>query len=388
MKEKLIQTTIVLFIALLIGLFLYLPVIMSQGESGEALLQTNFTLQKEPPPNALALPYAFGRYAQGLQDARLRTSLSFSQSFLQYKEWHYFGVHLSDNRYLGVAVGQLQYLSSAFVYLFDPTVKNFSMALTQFPLGFGAEVAPSPFTGCSLWEPWRILPTQIGQLSICPEGLIVAANLDDGQEITARLRISKDGWNESFALIYPNGPEKPAYTNKYGGWSASGSIQRSVNGTIIERSQEIEGTVVGDFTRGLLARRTRWYWTALSFTTVSETGKKVTVACQLSQGSYRDQNGDDLENVLWADGQMEVLKVNVKYHGKYSAGPVHIEAEDGSLKLVYQYSGIVPMEGRYGIIDAALLHTVGVYSGFITVHGVKYPVDNTSGVLEDHVALW
>jgi hypothetical protein len=94
--------------------------------------------------------YNFGRYSRGIPDLRMH-ELTTAQKVLQKKNWHFISVSDESNIY-GVAIADMGYIHSAFVYACDVDMGLHDKSAVLLPAGLGAvsmQVSASSGGACS-----------------------------------------------------------------------------------------------------------------------------------------------------------------------------------------------------------------------------------------------
>lgn len=378
---------------LLVHLIFYAaPLILFFSTPGRKLLQPDqeYTtpvyfetlIQPIPPPTLFdGTAYHFGRWKLPIAEPRLH-SLTFYQSFVQKKEWHFTAISDGDKLF-GIAVGQLNYVASGFVYVLDGKTGTFSYHSQLFPLGFGATISPSSIRGCSNWtsSPFRI--SMCGHARGWDVDVSAKLNHDENMQISSTITTED---SESLVLSYPIGPRRVAYTHKESGMTATGTVK--IDNTL---HQLTNGVALIDWTRSMHRRLTLWFWVALTF--VTSDGNRIGI--NLSNGVYPDMNGIGLENAVWLDDTVYIVNSRLQVDGEPGKGivkighPWHCNTEDGSIDLTIVPIGAVPSEVNAGpFAKGNLFHSFGLYNGWVTLNETKYNIVDVPGILEDHYALW
>jgi len=145
-------------------------------------------------------------------------------------------------------------------------------------------------------------------------------------------------------------------------------------------------------------RFTVWYWVAIAFT--APNGKRIGI--NLSHGVYPDPNDStrgDLENGIWIEGKLHAIESKLHVQGRPGEGEVvagrswRCWTEDGddtsrTIDLTYMRHGAVDSQMNLGLLSGNLIHTFGIWNGWVLVDGEKIELTNVVGILEDHHALW
>lgn len=318
--------------------------------------------------------WAFGRYRQPIAEPSLGP-LGRSKS-MRTKEWHYHSV-VDDSWFLGVAVVQLGYLASAFLYLVEratPGERREYEALS--PLGRALSFAPSSVRGETRWERGRdriVMSYDAGWQLELDVGL-------GAERLSGEIRITP---RESLCVAFPLTPERPAYTHKAAGLPARGSLRLGERDIVL-----VDALATLDWTRSLARRHTHWKWA--SFAGRASDGRPV--GLNVSAEVYDRPEGVSHENALFLDGITHSLGgVRFELPRDPESGVWRIVGREPSeLELEFQ-----PLGARKQKLDLLLLRSdfvqpYGTFKGRIRPEALAAPVsvDGVFGVVENHDALW
>jgi hypothetical protein len=333
-------------------------------------------------PNLLAAPPATnvrdgqpatGRYA-GLLPEFDWSGLSgeFRRSGLwrrfHHKRWQYVAFW-GEELFMGVAVVNLGWSSSAFAYVFDRASRKLVADLSFTSLsGKAASVSDRPGEGAlaefrSRRAQLRFAGTAPGryQLSVTAPGLTVEAEIDASAAppmLLALGPIPKGGCAHG--------------TQKSTALKAGGSV------TVGEQRYDLSRTVaVLDYSNGLLARDTAWRWAS-----AHDTG----IGFNLQQGYFGGH-----ENVLWLDGQLIPLgSARFDYDRSRPSAPWRIFTDDKLLSLTFVAEGARAEHKNLLVASSEYVQPVGHFSGWVKTAPDAPPreVSRLLGVAEDHRAKW
>jgi hypothetical protein len=337
------------------------------------------------PPDKLynAGKYNFGRWNKAVPHPNIH-NISLTQHITQKKEWQFMAFY-NGKTFIGVAVGQLNYIGTAFVYVLEDQFAD--QKTTLLPLGMGAVISSSSISGCTTWY------DAISRLniSLCNHdksmNVKIQGHLNGGKEIRVDAVLDTSN-TESLVLSYPIGPHRVAYSHKQSAIPLQGTFQI---GDKVEKYSD-QSLALLDWTRSMQRRLTVWYWVAMNFYT---NGKRIGI--NLSHGVYPQKNEKEtlgLENAIWVDGKVSLVLSELRVTGEPGNKHVQMGQEwkcstaDGSIFLKFVPSSATVSDLNVGIINAKLIHTFGTYNGFVKVDGIKYEIKNVTGILEDHWALW
>lgn len=157
------------------------------------------------------------------------------------------------------------------------------------------------------------------------------------------------------------------------------------------------GVALMDWTRAMHKRLTEWFWVALSWRT--ESGRRVGI--NLSHGVYphplqpSTEGQAGLENGIWIDDRLIVVDAPLTVQGR-PGGEVQVgrswkcsvKTDTYSLELSFEPKQIVHSTDNLGLLTADLRHSLGFYTGQLTIDSETFAIDRLPGILEDHYARW
>lgn len=365
----------------------------------------------QSPPSAIysaeSSSYAFGRYEGPIPHLNFAPTTTYQNVFHR-KKWHFVAVSSGDTL-IGLAIADMGYLSSAFVYYLNAITgaTEFQQVVTpKLPYSsplyetyvadttIPSSIQSSP---CSIFSGGLLSSLNISICATSANSIInynvfVSASFSQLSFVLNTSIASSTSSSasvaacEHFAMLYPLGSHRPAYTNKLSNCAASGYI------TTPDASIPVSSALI-DYTNGMPSHLTTWYWVAI---TTPDWG------LQLSSGVYSDRAGNGMENIFWWHGKRHVLTCSV-----YVASGAHKNPPPGSeavilgrgvevvcadaavqIDLVYLPISQVPTVVNTPVLSGSLLHTYGIYNGEIEVQNEIIEVKNVPGILEDHFAYW
>ena len=347
-----------------------------------------------------------GRWRGGVNDTTIE-NLSLGQYAVQHKEWQWFG--FTDGRFfLGLAVGQLHYVSTAFVFALDSSTRQSAKVAVEMPLGAFTHVAEglADREHCTSFE--SALASAVTVRICYKDGHTTVecrGQLNSSSAIEGRFDITH-GKDDTFGMAFP-AADRSRYTHKVAAWSAQGSLEWGG----VKRAITSNGLAMADFSGGLFPRHTLWFWVCFS---ANVRGHRIGV--HLSEGLYNSARGRNLEAIVWLDGKLHEVSASLRWLGSIGTKnlwgfgkPVRVvqSAIDGgsALSLYYTPLGSIHVNKHLYVIDADFVrrpivacasrltppsqhHTFGVYTGHVTIEGEKYVITGAPGVFEDHDAWW
>jgi Protein of unknown function (DUF2804) len=279
---------------------------------------------------------------------------------LHKKRWHYAGA-VSEQAFCAMAVVDLGWVSSAFVYVFERRTRRLLCDLSFLGAPFiAAHVAESPHEGASS--------------SFAFGGGIVRIQRA-GREWRIAARARDLELDASFAAE-PAPPSLCAIAPIDGGVAncTHKAVGLPVVGTarVGRTTLSLDGGYGAlDQTNGLLARDTSWRW-------ASATSRDV--GLNLSDGFMGTS-----ENVVWSDGALHpVGRARFEFDADDPERPWNIRTDDGAVDLVFTPEGHRRQDKHLGVAISRYVQPFGRFSGTL----VGKPVTDLPGVTEDHVARW
>jgi hypothetical protein len=382
-------------------LFTFSPIHNILFPDKEGVIPFDFTDSREAPLE-LFLPkdnrYHYGRWLSPIPQPNLH-SLNLFQRCLQKKEWEF--IALSTERYLfGLAVGQLNYAGTGFIYFYDSVTGQTLQHASLLPLGLKTHFSNSSMDGCSSFA-FRSL-----SVSFCQQTEKGATEIDinasvvfsDSTSINIKAQLgSLQKPSGTLALSFPIGPKRSAYTHKSSGMQVNGNAEMTSSQGVKTIIPLQHGAGLLDWTRSMHARLTLWFWVALSWLTPN--GDRVGI--NLSHGVYPHPTANKtatkqigMENGIWWNDKVYLIHSPLIVQGEPGHGDVSIGktwrcyTEDHTLDLTFTPADLVPSSVHLYVIHADLLHHFGRYSGRVKVAGQTLELVNVPGILEDHFAWW
>ena len=328
-------------------------------------------LQSLPPaPGQLVLEHgapAFGMYQGivGRLDWRPLRATRYQRLTrkLHHKRWQYAAIAHPDY-FIGVAVVDVGWTSTAFAYLFDRQRRQIVAALSANGLpGLSARVQDRAFGDATFRAGrYRLVFVRTGsrlELTIQSPQLQLAAQIDLADMPPVLASIAPANW-----LAHS--------THKTGGLNVSGTVD------CLGRCYSLDGAVASlDYSNGLLARETRWRWAS---------AHSLELGFNLQQGYMADA-----ENAVWLHGRLiRVGPVEFDFDPQQPLQPWHIGDASGQLDLTFTPEGARSENKNLIIAASRYIQPIGRFNGQIIdpANGARHVVQDMTGVTEDHVSRW
>ena len=274
---------------------------------------------------------------------------------------------------VGLAIVDLKWLSSAFVYAYSPLTGAFEEFSFLQPLARRTHIAPRPNDGAAVFVKGA------NRLSIDAErGLRrVTVGLASGLNIDAV--IDEGNGYSPMALCTRAGYQGWVYTQKVTARPVTGTV--SWRGEVHDlAAQHSLGSV--DWTAGYMRRETFWNWGSLSAYLPDGRRLGFNLVAGVNDTGYT-------ENALWLDDQLIKLSTVVFEFDRYQRdAPWRMRSQDGVLDLCFEPAGRRSERRNAGFVASNFSQFFGRYTGKLTLPGETLTLDGLWGLAEDHYARW
>lgn len=324
------------------------------------------------PPAAVVidgLP-AHGRYAGRIERidwSTLRPRPGRLWRRLHHKRWHYVGLG-NDEVFIGVAIVDVGWVSSAFAYVFDRRERRLLADWTQDGLPvLQAGVSDAPLAGAQAW--FRGPGARLSLRHVAPDALLLDVTAP-GLRIEASLDLQ--GMAPPLLAIGPIDGGLAHATQKTTALPVRGWAQAAGRPFPLDSAW-----AAVDASNGLLARETAWRWAS---------AHAPGLGFNLQQGYFGGH-----ENVLWLDGQPIALgAATFEFDAARPLDPWRVRTADGVLDLVFTPEGARTADKDLGIAASRYVQPVGTFSGTVRASPAAAPraVQRLLGVTEDHHSRW
>lgn len=276
------------------------------------------------------------------------------------KCWIYFGV-FSPELICGMAIVDAGMVATAFSYFYSFKDGVFDEDKITLPMGFSKGFNPN------LDSEWKLgnysINTENGKMSLQYIGkykmFIEAENTDNGASIVAPSK------------------EKRPFNFTYKNLAVPVKVQINKGGISTYATSGKYGSI--DFTKGYPPRETIWNW----FSFIGITASQKIIAVNLV-----DQFNENMENILWIDGQKIVLSSAKFTIGKPSDKTDWlIETKDGILNCHLSPRGARTENINALILKSKFTQPFGTIDGTVMIDGVVEQFTGF-GVSEEHHAVW
>lgn len=288
---------------------------------------------------------------------------------LHHKRWHYVGIG-NAQCFIGLAMVDVGWTNTAFVYVFDRYSKTLLVDATQDGLpGLTAHLSDRPLQGARSW--FRFAGMDLRLENTAPGTLAVHARVGKMLRLDATLTLPPGS-----ACLTAIGPIAD-------GGCAHATVKSSAlqtRGQLVAAGRSIgldDACASFDYSNGLLARNTAWRWAS---------AHAPEVGFNLQQGYFGTQ-----ENVLWLHGQPWPLgAAQFDFDPQSPLKPWHIHTDDGLLDLQFTPEGARQESKNLLVAASYYIQPIGTFRGTVRAHAGAplVAVDQLLGVTEDHRSKW
>ncbi len=314
--------------------------------------------------NDFELLDAFGRRVR-----RLRRYFAFNQ-------FQFLG-GLSEPLVFGCALADLKYVSTAFLYCYEPATRRFVEYSLQRPLSFGMRCDQLPESGAAAFRAGHNRIEMYA--STHPRQRRLLVELASGTRIDATFS-EEDPPIWPMCICTQAGATGWVYARKTAGHTVSGTVQWE--------GRSFDLAAIGarghhDWSAGYMRRHTFWNWGCLAGRTTDGQVVGMNVSCGVNETSFT-------ENCFWLDGRLHKLDtVRFEYDRHDLMRPWRIASFDGHLQLAFRPEGRHAENINAWIVASNFNQLVGRYDGWLeTAAHERIAIDNMLGYAERHYAKW
>ncbi len=296
------------------------------------------------------------------------------QKHFHFNQFQFIGIS-SQQYYLGCAIANIRYASSAFVYLFDHKTKQLHSQSFLTPLSRGCTLSNKPGQGYSYYKKGKNLIEFIG----APDKHAYQLNVNLDNQIHVDCLIQEHEDFQPLCLCTKTGYNGWTYTQKATALKANGVISWKGNNIAVESDQFLGNY---DWSCGYMRRQTAWNWASAS-------GYSDQHKIGLNLAAGVNETGLT-ENAFWVDGQLHRLSpVQFQFNRKQRSHNWLITTEDRMVELEFHPAGNFTEKKNVLFLATNFSQMPGHFSGSLTdAQGKRYVLDHVPGVVEDHFAKW
>jgi hypothetical protein len=275
-----------------------------------------------------------------------------------HKHWHYAAL-ATDEVFCGIAIVDVGWTSTAFVYVFDRRERRVVAAWSRDGLpGLSAQVAQRA------QEPSRF---RFGgnTLTVGPDGVLAHCR-------ALHIEAHFSGTAPVLLAVGPAQGGSVHATQKSGALALAGDVAAG------GKRYRLDGGVASfDYSNGLLGRETAWRWAS---------AHGPALGFNLQAGYF-----GACENALWLDGEIVPLAAaQFEFDAAAPEGPWQVRTDDGLVDLRFTPEGARREDKNLLVAASRYVQPVGVFNGTVRAAAGAAPVAvvDLVGVTEDHYARW
>ena len=287
------------------------------------------------------------------------------------KRWQFVGA-VDENLVVGAAVAHVQYLATAFAYVYDRCTGEIVERSVKAPLAVGAAFSRSPSAG----ETRLVLSGASVRMGNTLDGGVRTLDVRMGRDLDIKLRYTEEGTGVSTACPHDTGGLH--YTYKFPGLP--------VEGEVVVRGHRMtlgaDALALLDWTASTPPRVTRWNWACA----VGRDSVGRRVAINFSRGLVR---GPFSQNAVWLDGIPHLLPaVGFGYNPEQIVtAPWHLTTHNRSADLVFHPETERFEDINLGVVASSFHQPFGRFEGTVDAGGRRLDV-SLFGFCEEHYAKW
>lgn len=282
---------------------------------------------------------------------------------------------------LAVAIADVRYVNSGFVYLFQQDQQVFAQGILR-PLQLGCRMSLSSQQGAASLKAgrrrWQLepQPTQwLVEIDCGPLQASLVLHLADPALSSDNSATTKQ--QPPLALCAPTGYQGFTYTEKNNALAVSGQL--SFAGQALDLRLARAGY---DFSAGYMRRQTNWRWSSIN-TLLQQRPFGLNLAAGVNETGLT-------ENALWLDGHIQHLSPAHFQFDRYQPDSCwQISTLCGELSLQFQPLFCRQEKIQTGLLASNFRQYVGYYQGYIRLaDGQQLALAQCLGLAEDHYAKW
>ena len=297
------------------------------------------------------------------------------QKHFSFNQFHFIGLH-SEHYTLACAIANVQYVASAFVYLFEHKTGQLHPYSFFQPLGFGCSQSQQPLSGSSRFKKGKAFFEF--RATNNPDGYVLC--IDIGKDVQIQAELSLPHCYEPTVVCTRAGYNGWAFTQKHSTLDVRGAIRWKELDIQLETDSFVGSS---DWSCGFMRRETAWNWACISSILADGTRLGLNLACGVNETSFT-------ENTVWINGQAHPLaSAQFEFNRKKRNEPWKISTADKRVDLRFVPEGCHREKINALLIASNFSQLPGKYFGTIEVDdGRIYKLEGVNGVVEDHYAKW
>ncbi len=287
------------------------------------------------------------------------------------KRWQFVGA-IDEDLVVGAAVAHVQYLATAFAYVYDRRTGEIVERSVKAPLAAGARFSQGPAEG----ETRLALSGASVRMGNTPDDGVRTLDVRMGGDLELHLRYREDGTGMSTSSPHDTGGLH--YTYKFAGLPVEGEV--IVRGRKMTLGADALGLL--DWTASTPPRATTWNWCCA----VGEDALGRRVGVNFSRGLV---GGPFSQNAVWLAGEPHLLPaVAFGYDPEQIVtAPWHLTTSNRSVDLIFHPAAERFEDINLGLVASRLHQPFGTFEGTVDA-GQKRLEVSLFGFCEEHYAKW
>jgi len=273
---------------------------------------------------------------------------------------------------LGVALVNLKWVNNCFIYVYQPSTKQFKEYSYLLPLGMGMSVSNQPNGGT-----WQYKNRNTRVAIECKDGQR-HLSLNIGKELSADIAIDEQDNYHPLPVCCRAGYNGWVFTQKSTARDFNGTIEW--NGHTIDTDNMLASV---DWSCGYMRRETFWHWASLSCK--AEDGTKIgfNLAAGVNETSYT-------ENGLWInDTLIKLDRAEFLFDRQKRTETWQVKTSDGHIDLRFEPEGERKEKINVGLLASNFTQLFGRFYGTVKdENGDLHTINGALGFCEDHYAKW
>jgi hypothetical protein len=326
---------------------------------------------------------AFGLFAGGVaeinhMDYDLRNTmdkrLGSLARRLKFNQFQFIGL-TSPQLIVGIAIIDLKFVGSCFVYAYEPNSGRFEEFSAMQPLARNTAIDLRPNDGAATFTKGG--NSVLIRASATPRQRSISAALECGIQVDAL--IDEANSFEPLAMCARAGYDGWVFTQKTTALACPGRVDWQGDSYDLA---EIGALASVDWSAGYMRRETFWNWGSLSCELPDGRRLGFNLAAGVNETGFT-------ENGVWLDGKLhKVDMVDFRFDRYSPQSNWALRSNDGVINLNFEPAGQRTEKMNAVIAASNFTQHFGRYSGEVTVNDEVIAIDGAWGFAEDHYAKW
>jgi len=292
----------------------------------------------------------------------------------RFNQFQFIGLTCLD-LIVGIAIIDLKFVGSCFVYAYEPATGRFEEFSAMQPLAKHTRIELKPNDGLATFSKGD--NTVAIKASANPRERIVKVDLGSGIKIDAVINESTNF--DPLAMCARAGYDGWVFTQKATTLKCTGQVEWQGRTYDLE---SIGALASVDWSAGYMRRETFWNWGSLSCTLPDGRRLGFNLAAGVNETGFT-------ENGLWLDGKLhKVDMVDFRFNRYQPQTNWALLSNDGMINLTFEPAGQRTEKMNAIIAASNFTQHFGRYYGEVTIDDEVIALDGDWGFAEDHYAKW